>query len=231
MNTAIGFFAWLKQLFSGGSRRLTRKIERHLETLRIRRLTYEDQRREIKHQIERQETRKSTLAQSLRQLVEQDKQQTYEARSVGQDLDALKETLADLIARSENRRNLENQLRRVVSAGEELKAFLPQQPDIAVELESILADSVRQMQAENTEALGRLLTFLEQKLVEIGKDLVRHETVEEREQMPESLRALIAEKEQRQRAEIEHEELPTDMTRGKEPQPKTQEPSGREEVE
>jgi len=228
MNAMARFFGWLRRLFGGGKDDVADKINGHLETLRIRRLTYQDQRHELDERISKLERQRETSQRRLRELVDQDKHRGREARQLGQDLDTLKETIADLIARSGNRRASEDLLRRVVSAGEELMAFLPQQPDMAAELEQNLAELVARMGAEPAQALGRLLTFLETKLEDVGDVPVRHETDAQREDS-ESLREMVAEKDQRQRAEIEAEEVAVDVPQVELRLPAETEPSRPEE--
>ena len=205
------FFAWLRHPFGGAGNDPVDRIHGHLETLRIRRLTYQDQRHELDERIGSHEKQRSAFERQLRKLVEQDKHRTREAIELGRDLDTLKETITDLIARSGNRRKLENLLRRVVNAGEELMAFLPQQPDMAGELEENLRELAEKMGAEPAQALGRMLAFLETKLDEFHVVPVRLDPLTESEEQPQSLQDFVAEKEQRQRAEIEAEEVSLDV--------------------
>ncbi len=211
MNMLARFFAWLRRPFGGAENDPVDRIHAHLETLRIRRLTYQDQRYELDERIGKQEKQRNAFERQLRKLVEQDKHRTREALELGRDLDTLKETITDLIARSGNRRKLESLLRRVVSAGEELTAFLPQQPDMASELEENLRELVEKMGAEPAQALGRMLAFLEAKLDSFRRVPVRLDTLGEGEEQPQSLQNFVAEKEQRQRAEIEAEEVSLDV--------------------
>ena len=194
------FLNWIRSLLGGD--KTTGLIDKHLEVLEGRRLGYEDRRKEMEADLSAKEKAKEDLLVAIRALVEAGKGETAEATRLGHDCDTMEEVVTDLQARVDNRRSLEALLRRVISAGQEMRDFLPQQPDLAPELESNLGQLVQQAQAENAEALGRLLSFLEEKVEILNKTVVA-DRPKQRVKTPNSLQRTREQVEERNRLELE----------------------------
>ena len=192
--------AWIHSLL-GGDKTIS-LIEKHLAALEDRRQGYEDRRKEMEGDVSAKTVTKQELDVALTELVEQGKSETPEATRLGHDYDALEEALTDLQARVGNRRSLERLLRRVISAGEELRDLLPQQRDLASVLEESLADLVKKAKVEDAEELGRLLSFLEQKVLDLGGTLVADRPAEQ-VKAPNSLRKKQEQQEERNRMELD----------------------------
>lgn len=200
--------AWIRSLL-GGDKTIS-LIEKHLGALEDRRRGYEDRRKEMEGDLTEKEAIKEGLLASIAALVGEGKGDNAEATRLGHDCDTLEEVLSDLQARVGNRRSLETLLRRVISAGEEMRDFLPQQPDLAPELESNLAQLVQQAQAENAEALGRLLAFLEEKVQLLGDTGVGDRSAQ-KSKAPNSLQRAQEREEERNRLELDDADSGLDL--------------------